>query len=57
MQKKVLCDEYYEKHKRYHCLDLDFDIFGRTSEQKHIVITQELFLELQKKYLCHLLSW
>ena len=46
---KELCDEFHEIHKKiYDWFDIDFDIFGRTSEPLHTVITQEIFLELQK---------
>ena len=46
---KELCDKFHELHKKiYDWFDIDFDIFGRTSEPKHTVITQEIFLELQK---------
>ena len=46
---KELCDKYHALHKKiYDWFDIDFDIFGRTSEPLHTVITQEIFLELQK---------
>ena len=46
---KELCDKYHSLHKKiYDWFDIDFDIFGRTSEQLHTVITQEIFLALQK---------
>ena len=46
---KELCDKFHKLHKKiYDWFDIDFDIFGRTSEPKHTVITQEIFLELQK---------
>ena len=46
---KELCDKYHSLHKKiYDWFDIDFDIFGRTSDQIHTVITQEIFLELQK---------
>ena len=46
---KKLCDKFHKLHKEiYDWFDIDFDIFGRTSEPKHTVITQEIFLELQK---------
>ena len=46
---KELCDKYHEIHKKiYEWFDIDFDIFGRTSEPLHTNITQEIFLELQK---------
>ena len=46
---KELCDRFHSLHKKiYDWFDIDFDIFGRTSEPKHTEITQEIFLELQK---------
>ena len=46
---KELCDKYHSLHKKiYDWFDIDFDIFGRTSDELHTVITQEIFLELQK---------
>ena len=46
---KELCDKYHLLHKKiYDWFDIDFDIFGRTSEPLHTTITQEIFLELQK---------
>jgi len=46
---KELCDKYHALHKKiYDWFDIDFDIFGRTSDPLHTVITQEIFLELQK---------
>ena len=46
---KELCDKYHEIHKKiYEWFDIDFDIFGRTSEPLHTTITQEIFLQLQK---------
>ena len=46
---KELCDKFHALHKKiYDWFDIDFDIFGRTSEDLHTVITQEIFLELQK---------
>ena len=46
---KKLCDKFRGLHKEiYDWFDIDFDIFGRTSKPKHTVITQEIFLELQK---------
>ena len=46
---KELCDKYHTLHKKiYDWFDIDFDIFGRTSDPLHTVITQEIFLDLQK---------
>ena len=46
---KELCDKYHAVHKKiYEWFDIDFDIFGRTSHQIHTVVTQEIFLALQK---------
>ena len=46
---KELCDKYHSLHRKiYEWFDIDFDIFGRTSEPLHTVITQEIFLALQK---------
>ena len=36
---KEICDYYYTIHKKiYEYFDIDFDIFGRTSTEKHTVI-------------------
>ncbi|MFN3909707.1 MAG: methionine--tRNA ligase [Candidatus Anstonellaceae archaeon] len=44
---KELCDKYYKIHKEiYEWFDISFDIFGRTSTQKHTELVQEIFLDL-----------
>ena len=46
---KQLCDKYFNVHKQiYDWFEISFDIFGRTSEQNHHAITQELFKEVEK---------
>ena len=46
---KELCDKYHALHKKiYDWFDIDFDTFGRTSDPLHTVITQDIFLQLQK---------
>ncbi|MBN1175715.1 methionine--tRNA ligase [Candidatus Woesearchaeota archaeon] len=41
---KQLCDKYYDVHKEiYKWINISFDVFGRTSEENHKKITQELF--------------
>ncbi|MBD3210307.1 methionine--tRNA ligase [Candidatus Micrarchaeota archaeon] len=44
-----VCDKYYDIHKDiYEWFDIDFDIFGRTSTDRHREITQEIFLDLHE---------
>jgi len=39
-----LCDKYYAIHKEvYEWFNISFDIFGRTSEKNHAVLTRQLF--------------
>ncbi len=44
---KEICDKYYKIHKEiYEWFGIEFDIFGRTSTEKHTKITHEIFLDL-----------
>jgi methionyl-tRNA synthetase len=46
---KQICDKYYAIHKGiYDWLGISFDIFGRTSTDKHTKLTQEIFLDLHR---------
>ena len=46
---KEICDKYHKIHKDiYDWFGIKFDIFGRTSTEKHTKITQNIFLALQK---------
>jgi methionyl-tRNA synthetase len=46
---KEICVKYYKIHKEiYEWFGIRFDIFGRTSTDKHTKITQEIFLDLHK---------
>jgi len=46
---KEICDKYYKIHKDiYDWFGIGFDIFGRTSTEKHTKITQEIFLDLHR---------
>ncbi|MFH1784824.1 MAG: methionine--tRNA ligase [Candidatus Micrarchaeota archaeon] len=46
---KDICDKYYKIHKEiYEWFGVKFDIFGRTSTEKHTEITQNIFSELYK---------
>ncbi|MCI0503139.1 methionine--tRNA ligase [Candidatus Micrarchaeota archaeon] len=46
---KEICDKYYAIHKGiYDWLGISFDIFGRTSTEKHTKLTQEIFLALHR---------
>jgi len=46
---KELCDRYYKIHKQiYEWFNISFDIFGRTSTQKHTQLVQSIFLDLYK---------
>ncbi|MFH0885335.1 MAG: methionine--tRNA ligase [Candidatus Micrarchaeota archaeon] len=46
---KEICDKYYAIHKGiYDWLGISFDIFGRTSTEKHTKLTQEIFLDLHR---------
>ena len=45
---KQICDKYHEIHKGiYEWFDIDTEIFGRTSTQKHTEITQDIFKALR----------
>lgn len=44
-----ICDKYYKiQSDVYKWFDIDFDIFGRTTTEKHTKIAQEIFLTLHK---------
>ncbi|VVC03032.1 Methionine--tRNA ligase [Candidatus Bilamarchaeum dharawalense] len=44
---KEICDKYYKIHKDiYEWFGIKFDIFGRTSTEKHTKITQDIFTQL-----------
>lgn len=44
-----ICDKYYKIHKNiYDWFGIKFDIFGRTSTEKHTNITQDIFRELHR---------
>ncbi|WP_210376555.1 methionine--tRNA ligase [Borreliella valaisiana] len=44
-----LCNKYYEIHKSiYKWFNIDFDIFGRTTNKHHQEIVQNFFLKLEK---------
>jgi len=46
---KALCDKYYKIHKEiYEWFNIDFSIFGRTSDSKQTEIVQDIFLKLNK---------
>jgi methionyl-tRNA synthetase len=46
---KEICDKYHKIHKDvYEWFGIKFDIFGRTSTEKHTKITQDIFLALHK---------
>jgi methionyl-tRNA synthetase len=46
---KQICDKYYAIHKGiYDWLGISYDIFGRTSTDKHTQLTQEIFLDLHR---------
>ncbi len=46
---RELCDYYYKEHSKiYDWFKIDFDKFGRTSNQECTEITQQLFKELDK---------
>lgn len=46
---RELCDFYYKEHSKiYDWFKIDFDKFGRTSNQECTEITQQLFTELDK---------
>ncbi|MFP4645895.1 MAG: methionine--tRNA ligase [Candidatus Woesearchaeota archaeon] len=45
---KELCDKYFGIHKHiYDWFEISFDIFGRTSEENHHRITQDLFKKVR----------
>ncbi|MEI6388372.1 MAG: methionine--tRNA ligase, partial [Spirochaetota bacterium] len=47
---KELCDRFYAIHRDiYSWFNIAFDIFGRTSTQRHTEITQGIFLDLDAK--------
>ncbi|SCW27682.1 methionyl-tRNA synthetase [Borreliella japonica] len=44
-----LCNKYYEIHKSiYEWFNIEFDIFGRTTNNQHQEIVQNFFLKLEK---------
>ncbi len=44
---KQICDKYHEIHRRiYEWFGIKFDIFGRTSTERHTEITQDIFRRL-----------
>jgi methionyl-tRNA synthetase len=44
-----LCDKFHDLHKQiYDWFDIAFDIFGRTSEQNHHKIAQDIFRDVVK---------
>jgi methionyl-tRNA synthetase len=46
---KEICDHYHAIHKKiYDWFDIDFDIFGRTTTEKHTKITQDIFHDIHK---------
>jgi len=46
---KEICDKYHGIHKGiYEWFGIRFDIFGRTSTEKHTAITQEIFGDLHR---------
>ncbi len=46
---KEICDKYYKIHSDiYRWFGIRFDIFGRTSTEKHTRITQDIFLRLHR---------
>ena len=46
---KELCDKFYSIHKDiYKWFNISFDHFGRTSEENHVKITQDLFKAVEK---------
>ncbi len=46
---KEICDKYYAIHKGiYEWMGISFDIFGRTSTEKHTELTQQIFLDLHR---------
>ncbi|MBU0533073.1 methionine--tRNA ligase [Candidatus Micrarchaeota archaeon] len=46
---REICDKYYKIHKDiYEWFGIKFDIFGRTSTEKHTKITQDIFLKLHE---------
>lgn len=46
---RELCDHYFEEHRKiYEWFDIDFDIFGRTSNEECTEITQMLYRRLEE---------
>lgn len=44
---RELCDKYHKIHKEiYDWFSISFDVFGRTSTEKHTQITQQIFKDL-----------
>ncbi len=44
-----ICDKYYKIHREiYEWFGIRFDIFGRTTTEKHTEITQDIFLKLYR---------
>ena len=49
---RELCDHYFEKHRKiYEWFAIDFDIFGRTSNEECTEITQMLYRRLEENNL------
>lgn len=49
MSPRALCDYYYDEHKKiYDWFHIDFDKFGRTSNDECTEVTQSLFNDLDK---------
>ncbi|KAH6576495.1 hypothetical protein BASA50_006780 [Batrachochytrium salamandrivorans] len=49
MSCKQLCDKYFKFHdETYKWFQIDFDHFGRTTTDEQTVITQDIFLSLEK---------
>lgn len=47
---REICDRYHTIHKEvYQTFNIAFDYFGRTSHPTHSEVTQEIFLELDKR--------
>lgn len=46
---KQLCDKYFALHKQiYEWFSIQFDVFGRTSDAGHTIITQHIFKKLEE---------
>jgi methionyl-tRNA synthetase len=47
---RQLCDKYYAIHKEiYEWFDISSDVFGRTSAENHVGITQDIFKDLHEQ--------